>query len=482
MERIVLTMKENNKYLKIKNFVDNSKLKTKDSIKISKHRLCIDLGCSLRTVNRLIKNYNEKGKAAFKHGNHEHKPASTIDETITSKIIELYSSTYSKFNFSHFQEFLLSDHNIKISYSALYRLLTNNGFLSKKARRKTKREYYKKSLPKLDNDEVEELIIESNEIDNNLAHPRQESVKYFGEVIEMDASQHLWFGDKKAHLHLAIDNCTSTIVGAFFDVQETLYGYYTILKQIIENYGIPYSILTDKRTVFVYDSLKKKTLDKDTFTQFSFASKILGIELNTTSVPQAKGKVERSFNTHQDRLIAELGLKNITTIEEANKYLTEYVIKHNNNYALPYQNTTSVFEKQDDKAKLDLILSKRVPRTVDKGHSIKYLNNYYLPYDENGKYITLSPKSVGVVICAYDNELYYESGDKVYKLNIIKKHKAISENIDVDIVKEKEKKKKTTLTPSLNHPWRNADIIKHQYLVHEKIKTLEEYFEDCEPL
>lgn len=480
MERIVLTMKENIKYTKIKNFVDNSNSKSKESLKIAKHRLCIDLGCSLRTVNRLIKNYREKGKASFRHGNHDHKPVSTIDECISSKILNLYKSTYSGFNFSHFREFLLHEHGIKISYSALYRLLTNNGYLSKKARRKTKREYYKKSLPKLDNDEIENVIIKSNEIDNSLAHPRQERAKYFGEVIEMDASQHLWFGDKKVHLHLAIDNCTSTIVAAFFDVQETLFGYYTILKQIIENYGIPYSILTDRRTVFVYQSLKKKTLDKDTFTQFSFASKLLGIELNTTSIPQAKGKVERSFNTHQDRLIAELELKNITTIEEANKYLCDYVTKHNNKYALPYQNSISVFEKQYDKSKLDLILSKRVTRSVDKGNSIKYLNNYYLPLDEEGKYVTLSPKSTGVVISAFNKDLYYECGDKVYKLNLINKHKSISENIDVE--KKVRNKNKYISKPSLNHPWRNSDIVKHQHLVHDKIKTLEEYFEDCVPL
>ena len=109
----------------------------------------------------------------------------------------------------------------------------------------------------------------------------------------------MWFGGVKTCLHLAIDKATSTIVGAWFDKHETLNGYYHIFYQILTKYGIPYKFLTDNRTVFNYMSLNpnKRTIDKDVLTQYWYACKQLGIELETTSVSQAKGLIERTNGT-----------------------------------------------------------------------------------------------------------------------------------------------------------------------------------------
>ena len=119
------------------------------------------------------------------------------------------------------------------------------------------------------------------------------------------------FGGIKTCLHLAIDKATSTIVGARFDYQETLNNYYHVLYQILSKYGIPYKFFTDNRTS-----------DKDVLTQYGYVCKQLGIDLKTISVSQAKGLIERTNGTFQGRLVQELKLENITTIEEANKYLT----------------------------------------------------------------------------------------------------------------------------------------------------------------
>ena len=79
----------------------------------------------------------------------------------------------------------------------------------------------------------------------------------------MDASEHIWFGDTKCHLHLAIDDAAGIILGGYFDEQETLKGYYKVLYQILTNHGIPYRFLTDRRTVFEY-KLKKHPPTKKT--------------------------------------------------------------------------------------------------------------------------------------------------------------------------------------------------------------------------
>ena len=176
-------------------------------------------------------------------------------------------------------------------------------------------------------DEQIDTIV-NHEIALEDSHPRCEKPKYFGELIEQDGSIHVWFGNIKSCLHLAIDKATSTIVGAYFDNQETLNGYYHVLYQILTNYGIPYKFFTDNRTVFNYVSLNpdKRTSEKDVLTQYGYVCKQLGIELETSSVSQSKGLVERTNGTFQGRLVNELKLNGITTIEEAEvKEVKKYV-------------------------------------------------------------------------------------------------------------------------------------------------------------
>ena len=103
------------------------------------------------------------------------------------------------------------------------------------------------------------------------------------------------------HLHLAIDDATGTVTGAWFDTQETLRGYYHVFHQILTNYGIPYQFFTDRRTIFTYKQKNSPSLDEDTYTQFAYACKQLGVLLESSSVPQAKGRVERLNQTLQSR-------------------------------------------------------------------------------------------------------------------------------------------------------------------------------------
>ena len=88
-------------------------------------------------------------------------------------------------------------------------------------------------------------------------------------------------------------------MGAYFDPQETLNGYYHVLYQILTDYGIPHMLFTDRRTVFEYKQKKSSSVEEDRFSQFSYACKQLSIEIKTNSVAQAKGRVERMFQTLQ---------------------------------------------------------------------------------------------------------------------------------------------------------------------------------------
>ncbi len=455
MRKVELRMNELKKYEVIKDLVDHNGNKKRASLK---------LNLSIRQVNRLINIYKEKGKSGFVHGNRGKCPTKTLDQSISADIILLYNNKYQGFNFSHFVEYLWEVENIKVSYHFVYQHLTRAGILSPKARRKTKKQFKKLQLlkeNKLSNKTEEEIqVIVNHEVALEDSHPRLEKPKYFGEVIEQDGSIHLWFGDKKTCLHLAIDKATSTIVGAWFDKEETLNGYYHVFYQILICFGIPYQFLTDNRTVFNYMSLNpnKRTSDKDVLTQYGYACKQLGIDLKTTSVSQAKGLIERTNGTFQGRLVNELKLNGITTMEEANKYLIEvFVPKFNNKFAMDYQKFPSVFEASPSKEKVNYILAVLTPRIIDNGNAIKFQNKYYQPY-LNNQLKCFVPKTECLVIQAFDGDLFVTIDENVYELRELSRNERLSKNFDEEMIKEK--KVKVKYIPPMSHPWKASSFKK----------------------
>lgn len=454
MRKVELRMNEQEKYDVIKDLVDHNGNKNRASKK---------LGISRRQIDRLIIKYKENGKSAFVHGNRGQAPAKALDKSISEDIILLYKNKYYDFNFNHFKEFLKKEENINVSYDFIYRTLTKEGILSPKARKKTKREYTKLKLLQekkinlaMSEKQIESII--SHEVDLEDSHPRCEKPKYFGEVIEQDGSIHVWFGGIKACLHLAIDKATSTIVGAWFDKQETLNGYYHVLYQILINYGIPYKFFTDNRTVFNYMSLNpnKRTSDKDVLTQYGYACKQLGIELETSSVSQAKGLIERTNGTFQDRLVNELKLYGITTIEEANKYLTEVFVPYfNNRFALDYKKFSSVFEVSPTEDRINYTLAVLTPRKIDNGNSIKYQNKYYQPYSNN-QIKCFSPKTECLVIKAFNGDLLVTIDEQVLELKELSRNEKFSKEFN-EIGKINEKR---IYIPPMSHPWKLASFKK----------------------
>lgn len=460
MRKVILRMNELEKYNVIKELVDHGG---------NKKHAALKLGISVRQVNRLIITYKEKGKAGFVHGNRSKKPAKTLDKEISQAVVLLYRNKYFDFNFKHFHEYLLEEENINVSYNFVYETLMKNSITSPKIRKATKRRLAKERLnkeKKLNNKTEEEIeIIVNNEVALEDSHPRGEKPKYFGEITEMDGSNHLWFGDKKCCLHLAVDKATNTIVGGFFDSQETLNGYYHVFEQILLNYGIPNKFKTDNRTVFNYmrTNENKRTSDKDVLTQFGYACKQLGIDLETTSVSQAKGLIERDNGTFQDRLVSELRLNNITTIEAANKYLIEvFIPKFNKKFALDYRKFESVYETSPTKEKVNYTLAVLTPRKIDNGNSIKYKNEYYQPY-EDGMLKCFRAKTECLVIKAFNGELFVTIDEKIYELRKLETHQKYSK--DFDIVPEVKKETKKYIPP-MTHPWKLAAFEKQLEKAH----------------
>lgn len=185
-------------------------------------------------------------------------------------------------------------------------------------------------------------------------------------------------------------------------------------------------------------------------TQYGYACKQLGIDLETFSVSQAKGLIERTNGTFQGRLVQELRLENITTIEEANKYLTEvFVPEFNKEFALDYKKFPTIFEACPSEEKINYTLAVLSPRKIDNGNSIKYKNKYYQPYIDNDLK-RFAPKTECLVIKAFNGDLLVAIDEQVLELNELSRNERFSNNFD-EIV---EKVEKIKYIHTMSHPWK----------------------------
>ena len=348
-----------------------SVIKKAISGKLKTGQAAAKLGISKQYVNRLKTAYSAKGPSCFAHGNKgKAKPWRTDPET-ESAVIGLYEGKYAGFNFRHFVEKLNEDEGMRATHRNVHRILTSAGFRSPK-RHKARKEKAK--------------------------HPSRPRRQCFGELLQIDASIHNWFGEAlpKATLHGAIDDATGTVMGLRFEKEETLKGYYEMMWQILGKYGIPEAFYGDNRTIFEFRRLSEKsqTIDRDVHINFKRMCQQLGIELITTSVSQAKGRIERLWGTLQSRLISELRLRGITTIEAANSYLPEFARDYNRRFAVKPDMESSVFAPAPSPKEIDFYLSVEFQRTADNGSSFGFEGKRHQLIDEDGVVARIPPKTV----------------------------------------------------------------------------------------
>jgi hypothetical protein len=475
LRKVILTMNEEFTYQHVKRFVDQSG---------NFNALCMKLDCSERTARRKIAGYREEGRAFFRHGNHDNRPRTTIPEELKDEIVSIYNQLYFDANFIHFHELLQRNHPEipTFSLSSIRNILKAKDILSPKAWRRTEKALRAKDklAEKAENLTPDDVTINCPSISLD-PHPRREKSRYAGECIYLDASIHIWFAGQIFALHAAIDDATGTLVAARFELQETLQGYYQILAQILRNYGIPYLFRTDGRTVFDYKRKGATSLEADTSTQFSYACKSLGIDIHSTTCAQSQGKVERLFQTLQSRLVVELRLQNVTTIEQANDFLMSYIPIHNKKFATPINSIPSAFEAQPSEEDINLTLAVLSSRVVDLGNCISYRNQYYRFLDSDGKSVPLSPKQKVKVVRALDGRLFATCKDSVFSLEPVARHKARSWALDAPLDNPV---RKSPYVPSLIHPWKDGrfesyatDYRKAKYSFEEMAYTTENFYD-----
>lgn len=340
----------------------------------------IALHLSERQIRNLIKRYREEGASGLKHKNKTHQPSHTFSEDFKNKIIQLkLSDKYVDTNFSHFKDLLEEYENINISYSALYSILTSNGIHSKKAHKDRK------------------------------THRRRKRKEAEGMLVQTDGTPYDWFNiGKKYSLHGYIDDATGKILGLYMCEHECLLGYLEITRQMLKKYGSPMAIYSDKYSVFFPSSYQKVTVEEQLngkekpTTQFKRIMDVLGIELIAASTSQAKGRIERLWETLQDRLYSEFKIHHISTIDEANEFLPKYIEKYNKRFAIEAESSVSKFIPLPPYVDLDLLLTSKFTRVIDNSGSFsinskkfQVMDNDILPNTKIDIYIS---HKIGIIV------------------------------------------------------------------------------------
>lgn len=306
------------------------------------------LDFSERYVKELKARYKKYGASSMLHGNCGRQPKHTINADIKSKILEIWKQPeFEECNFTHFQEILEEDYDIHISYTPLYNLLKSKGFKSPRKHKKAK------------------------------LHNRRQERASEGELLQVDGTPHQFFyGDEKEYcLHGFIDDATHKITGLYMCENECMHGYLEVTRQTLKNFGVPLALYADGSSIF-FPKDDKLTIEEqlagmtEPTTQYGRMMKFLGVDLIRAGSSQAKGRVERLWNTLHDRLRTEFRRHNITTIDQANEFLKTYIPKFNKKFSIEPRDKKSSFMELPKYVNLDYLLSVKYSRIVDVSNCI----------------------------------------------------------------------------------------------------------------
>ena len=442
-------------------------IKKLENGEITRKEAADELKISLRQVDRLRINYRNYGEKGFIHKNKGKIPVNKLNRNLIDKLENLYLEKHYDFNFEHFYE----EHvfgKFDISYDVMLKRFTKDDIISPLAHKKTIKLYKDKmnEVIKEDDSNIKEEKVElfkSRIIEAEKAHPRRSSNLYaFGQEVQMDACNKMWFGGIPSFLHLAVDKATKKVLFGWFEYEEITRGYYVLLFNIIINYGIPQKIKADNRSTFSANNAKNK--EKKVFmTQFGKVCERLDIVLHTTSISTAKANVERENKTFKDRLIAELRYEGITDIDEANKYLNEvFIPKMNKRFSYAIDKKTSLMrENTYTEEELKLIISERKEKIIDNASCISYNHNYYIPIDlETGEIINFQKGTKCTLIIDYDGEYIGEIQDYYYKMLELENRDSVMKK-ESEITDSKIEKEHHKYIPPKTHPWRKNMMLKH---------------------
>lgn len=394
------------------------------------------LGITDRQVRNLLYKIREEGDKGIVHGNRGRRAANKMSTEMEERIGRIVERKYPDFGPTLASEKLFELDGITVSKEKARRIMIVKGLW--KVRKKKKRG----------------------------GHPWRERKHYFGEMIQFDGSHHMWLEERGPKMVFMgyIDDATNHIFGRFYEYEGT-YPAMDSLSRYIKRYGLPRSIYMDK--LKTYKATRQPTLYEELrgegpLSQYQRALKELGINDIHANSAEAKGRVERLFGTLQDRLIKEMRLVKVKTIEEANEFLDDYLPRHNERFSKKALKEGDLHRPLPDEVNLHDIFCLKDIRTINNGYIVRWRGRRFLIDNAS---IAMRKRKIEVSE-HFDGKLTFKLSGRYLKFHEIFEPKPLKIQSKKERVKVKRKGK---YIPPPNHPWRRYNPALHHNHYLEKI-------------
>ena len=309
---------------------------------LSIRRASEQLGISLRQTKRIWKRYQVGGAAALISKHRGKISSNRIDPKLKEAVLKILSKEeYAGFGPTFAKEKLQQRHGYYLSKETLRGWMAERGLWSAKRRKERK------------------------------IYQRRARRSRFEELLQGDGSRYAWFEDRGevCTIVIFVDGATSQITAGRFVPSETTIAYQELLEEQLLKYGRPLALYVDKHSIF---RVNREHLIKEKETHFGGVLRGLDIELICAHSPQAKGRVERANGTVQDRLIKEMRIRKISTIETANQYLPEFIEAYNEKFGKEPRNSEDAHRPLREEDNLERLFARRAIRKVSKDLSFHY--------------------------------------------------------------------------------------------------------------
>jgi hypothetical protein len=389
------------------------------------------LDLSRRQVIRVCKRVKANGARGIVHGLRGQPSNNKLKPGVLNQALALVKAKYPDFGPTFANEKLLALHGVVLSTSVLRLGMVRDGqWRSRKQKKALHRAW----------------------------RPRRACL---GELTQLDGSPHAWFEQRGPACTLLayIDDATSTVLWARFVAAEDTLNLMRTTGDYLRRYGRPVAYYVDKHSIYKINrdaTVEEELRDADPISQFTRAMTELGITVICANSPQAKGRVERGFKTHQDRLVKELRLAGISTMAAGNVFLDEvYLPDHNRRYSVPAANRTDAHRRLLSGHRLDEILSRRAERTLLNDFTLRFQNRFFqvLP----GQVVRVRPKAKIEVEIRLDGSTHLRFRERYLSFKNIDKRSYRPHCVAnaADAPKGLLVPRRMPYKPPKNHPWRN---------------------------
>jgi transposase len=378
------------------------------------------LGLSTRQVKRLWRAYREKGPPGLVSARRGKPSNNRLEADLVQEVLGLIKAKYDDFGPTLAHEKLTEVHQLSISRESVRRIM------------------------------IEEQIWKPKRAKQPAVHQMRERRACFGELVQIDGSDHAWFEERgpKCTLLVYIDDATGQLLELWFVPDETFFAYCEATRHYLERYGKPVAFYSDKHGIFRVNQ-ERPLGTTSGLTQFGRAMQELDIQIICANTPQAKGRIERANQTLQDRLVKELRLQGISDMESGNAYLSEFREDFNRRFAVQPRSTHNAHRPLLKADNLDVILTHQETRTLSKNLTVQFKHVIYQIQSKRPGYalrnakVTVCENAKGEVTILYNNK----------PLSYTTYHKPTRQAEVVD-TKTLDRQVKIPKPPAPNHPWR----------------------------